>query len=221
MYSFNYQIPSARTQARANNIIYPNIYPVNQKQTTESPRKISEIRTSYLSPILMNSDLVANERASNEMQSEMSNEIQNDIQNEMHNETQSEFFEEENLESNFEAENRTNLSMSSQEQLNHIEYAKSLEDQFSYYNREEIEPASTNQNKVSFNNLDNQYNQDMNEDKNYDGLNDNHPNLESISDQHLKPGHDQKKKDSVEEFNVMYEDFRKIKRLGYDYNYSD
>lgn len=100
-------------------------------------------------------------------------------------------------------------SVTSEENLNDFEY--DINDQFYYYNREQHEPASNQVNQPALND-NTQQNQTLAEI-------DHQQHLESMSNEPSKSGHDQTNRASLDEFDVMYEDFKKIKKLGYDYNY--
>ena len=227
--------------SRSNSIypnIYPNIYPTTTNNIQSSSLNRDERRTSILKKIIPDNP-PTNQNATNfnETLNTTSSVLKQTNAHHLPNLNQ----QQQKIESTAERrrrrrkdenadENRANLS-SSDENLNNFEY-NTYDDQYYYYNRKQTE-------EPTFNNLQTKLNE-----KEEDGLNQtiNNPNNISqtndnqIDDQNLvvesnlaesnllepinteQSGHDQKKK-TIDEFNVMYEDFKKIKKLGYDYNY--
>ena len=127
---------------------------------------------------------------------------------------------------------RSHLS-SADENLNQFEY-NNTDDQYYYFEPARQAPAS----QAALNATNNRTAIDLNEPKHedadfdtdseadhmasndqaYDQRSEHRLEAMSIDQLQVKAGHDQKK-NSMDEFNATYEDFRKIKKIGYDYNY--
>ena len=148
------------------------------------------------------------------------------------------------LGTNLEVENavaliRSHLS-SVDEYVNQFEYNKT-DDQFYYFEPDEQAPTSPAARSTTSNHRAAADANDLNdlsgkrEDAGFnaeaqhqasneqtdDRNSENHLEALSIDQLQSKAGHDQKKKNSMDEFNETYEDFRKIRKIGFDYEYYD
>lgn len=118
---------------------------------------------------------------------------------------------------------RSHMSSAVDENVNQFEY-NNTDDQFYYFEGDEQAPTSqaptSNQRADDLNGKragsdDDAQHAASNED---DQHSQNHLEVLSIDQLQSKAGHDQKK-NSMDEFNETYEDFRKIRKIGYDYDY--
>lgn len=118
------------------------------------------------------------------------------------------------------------------ENLNNFEY-KNVDDQYLYYDRNQIdiEPSFKPSFEIKQSSVTEKFDQTIDHDDVNDQTNDKNvrsglesnlkSNLGFVSTKHPNDEKQTKQRTSLDEFNVMYEDFKKIKKLGYDYNFYD